>query len=177
MMIKKKRFLSQIDLVRLSHEHDDAGVAPQEFDMRIDADGVWYHQEEAIKRDALVKLFASVLTRLDDGSYWLITPAERGRIEVSDAPFFAPLVEFRGKGEEQQIDIVTTLDDRVTLGADHRIRIEYNDDNAPRPYVNVRGALDALLSRSVYYDLAERAVEDENGRFGVYSKGMLIYLD
>lgn len=177
MMVKKKSLLSQIDLARLAHKHDQAGTRLQEFDMQIDAQGNWYHQGGIIKRKELVKLFASVLTRLDDGSYWLITPAERGRIEVEDVPFFAPLVEFRGKGRDQQIDVITTLDERITLGHDHKIRITYDDNNAPRPYVNIRGTLDAVLSRSVYYQLAERAIEDEDGRFAITSQGCLIYLD
>ena len=46
---------------------------PQDFDIRIAADGNWYHEGGLIRRAALVKLFASVLRREDDGSYWLVT--------------------------------------------------------------------------------------------------------
>ncbi|MCE2516768.1 MAG: DUF1285 domain-containing protein, partial [Alphaproteobacteria bacterium] len=148
---------SQVDLAELARKHEDNGLPAQDFDMRIDDMGTWFHQGGEIKRQALVKLFASVLTRLDDGSYWLITPAERGRIEVADAPFYAPLIEFEGEGNDGRITIITSLEDRVVLGADHTIRVEYDDGGAPRPYVNIRGGLDALLARSVYYDLAERA--------------------
>ena len=177
MATKKKTNFTQVDLAELARKHEDNGLPAQDFDMRIDEMGTWFHQGGEIKRPALVKLFASVLTRLEDGSYWLITPAERGRIEVEDAPFFAPLVEVDGSGEGQVVTIITSLEDRVELGEDHVIRVVYDAAGAPRPYVNIRGGLDALLARSVYYDLAEHAVEGPQGRFGVYSRGVFIPLD
>ncbi len=180
MTIKKKTISSQVDLAKLAHLHDEAGAVIQQFDMRIDVRGRWFHQGDEIKRKPLVRLFASILTRLDDGTYWLITPAERGMITVEDAPFFAPLIEWSGDGKMDEggsIDIITNLDDRITLGADHKIRVAYNKDGQPRPYVNIRGGLDALLSRSVYYQLAEQATRGDDGRFGVYSSGAFIALD
>ena len=38
----------------------------------------------------------------------------------------------------------------------------------PSPYVRVRDRLDALLSRSVYYQLAEKAIE-RDGQYGITS--------
>src|SRR4051794_16501811 len=60
-----------------------------DFDMRIDRNGVWHYRNSPIGRKELVCLFASVLKREPDGSYWLETPVERGRITVEDAPFVA----------------------------------------------------------------------------------------
>ena len=174
---KKTTSFSQLDLAQLARKHDEKNVAAQEFDMRIDANGTWFHQGGEIKRLPLVKLFASILTKLDDGKYWLITPAERGQIEVEDAPFVATLIEWSGEGKSQQIDIITSLGDRVTLGPNHLVRVIYDDDGTPRPYVNIRGGLDALLARTVYYEMAERAIEGEDGRFGVYSGGVFVPLD
>ena len=82
---------------------------PQEFDIRIAADGSWFHEGGLIGRPALVKLFASVLQREADGTYWLVTPVERGRIEVEDAPFIGVSVNIEGKGLEQQITITTNV--------------------------------------------------------------------
>ena len=169
-MTKKTKF-DQVDLAQLAVKHDERGTAAQEFDMRIDAMGQWYHQGDMIKRPALVKLFASVLTRLDDGQYWLITPAERGVIAVEDAPFFVVQMAVEGGGQDQQISMTTSLDDQVTLNQDHQLRVVTNPDGLPRPYVTIRGALDALLARSVYYELAELAVEHD-GNFGVWSGGV-----
>ena len=60
-----------------------------DLDMRIARDGTWFYRGSPIARQRLVKLFASVLRREDDGSYWLVTPVERGRVSVEDAPFLA----------------------------------------------------------------------------------------
>ena len=172
----KKTTFDQVDLAQLAVKHDERGTAAQEFDMRIDAMGQWYHQGDVIKRLALVKLFAGVLTKLDDGQFWLITPAERGVIRVDDAPFYAAQMAVEGKGKDQAISITTTLDDTVVLGPDHPLRVDILADGQPRPYVSIRGALDALLARSVFYELADLAVE-HNGRFGVWSGGAFHPLD
>ena len=176
----KKTKFDQVDLANLALKHDQKGTQAQHFDMRIDAMGQWYHQGGLIKRQALVKLFANVLTKLSDGQYWLITPAERGVIEVEDAPFFVNRLDVSGSGQGQQITLTTTLDDAVVLGAGHPLRVSQNSaqsaNGQPRPYVSIRGDLEALIARSVFYELAELAVE-EDGRFGVWSDGMFHLLD
>jgi hypothetical protein len=63
-----------------------------EIDIRIEADGNWYHEGKRFRRESLVRLFASVLRR-EPGGYYLVTPAEKLRIEVDDAPFVANLFE------------------------------------------------------------------------------------
>src|SRR5487761_1763401 len=92
--------------------------------IRIARDGAWHHHGSPIGRLALVKLFASVLRRDADGSYWLVTPAERGRIEVEDAPFLAVELTVAGEGCGQQLIFRTNLDDIVTAGPDHPLRVE-----------------------------------------------------
>ena len=91
--------------------------------MRIDSDGQWYHQGGLIKRQALVKLFASILTRLDNGEYWLVTPAERGGIEVDDAPFVITRADIKGTGEAREITLYTNLGDAISLDAGHPMRM------------------------------------------------------
>lgn len=92
---------------------------PQAFDIRIAADGSWYHEGGLIGRPALVKLFASVLQREADGSYWLVTPVERGTIMVEDAPFIVTAMSCDGDGRDQKIRFTTNVDDTILLGRDH----------------------------------------------------------
>ena len=142
---------------------------PQAFDIRIAADGCWYHEGGLIGRPALVKLFASVLRREADGSYWLVTPVERGTIMVEDAPFIITAMSCDGDGRDQKIHFTTNVDDTILLGRDHPLvmrppassdagsgRQASLGDASPelRPYVKVRGALEALVARPVFYEIA-----------------------
>src|SRR5438874_1515264 len=90
-----------------------------DLDMRIARDGTWFYRGSPIARMPLVKLFASVLRREEDGSYWLVTPAERGRVTVEDAPFIAVAVDREGEGRDQRLIFRTNLDEIVTAGPGH----------------------------------------------------------
>jgi len=140
-----------------------------EIDIRIAADGSWFHQQRRFQRGSLVKLFASILRR-EDEEYFLVTPAEKLRIEVEDAPFVATLVERVEDNGQQAIVFTTNIGERVVVDHTHAIRIEFDaDTNAPRPYVHVRAGLDALISRSAFYDLLNLAQESERGGAGYLS--------
>ena len=154
-----------------------AGPADEAYDIRIAADGTWYHQGAPIRRIGLVRLFASVLRRDDAGGYWLITPAERGRIQVDDAPFVAVACTVEGEGRDQHLILRTNTDALVTAGPDHPIRVKFDPESGdPRPYVMVRDRLEALILRPVYYQLADLAVEWD-GRIGVWSGNEFFPLD
>ena len=145
------------------------------FDIRIARDGTWFYRGSPIGRLPLVRLFSTVLRRDADGSYWLVTSAERGRITVDDAPFVAVEVTIAGEGRQQQLIFRTNVDDTVAAGGDHPLRI-VNDaaTGEPNPYVLVRNGLEARLSRPVFYELVERGTEERVGDttlFGVWSKG------
>ena len=173
-----KKSLSQIDLAQIARTHDKKGAPTQNFNIHIDSNGKWFHQGIEIKRKSLVKLFASVLTKLDDDCYWLITPAERGKITVQDAPFYVNNIEIKKNAPNQKIILKTSLDEEITLGKKHLIRIEYDTQNpnkGPRPYVNIRGRLDALIARSVYYQLADIA-QQKDEQFFVISDGIHIII-
>jgi len=154
-----------------------ADTIDEAYDIRILADGTWTYHGSPIGRPALVKLFASVLRRDEAGDYWLITPAERGRIIVDDAPFVAVELSVSGSGTGSILTFRTNLDDQVTAGPDHPIRVVFDDETAaPRPYVAVRDGMEALIARSVFYALADRAVEN-HGKLGVWSAGCFFPLE
>jgi hypothetical protein len=150
-----------------------------DLDMRIARDGTWFYRGSPIHRMPLVKLFASVLRREKDGSYWLVTPAERGRVTVEDAPFIAVAVDREGEGHEQRLIFRTNLDEIVTAGPDHKLRVETADDGTPAPYILVRPGLEARVARAAFYELVdfgdEELIAGEN-QFGVWSGGMFFRL-
>ncbi|OWJ65648.1 hypothetical protein BWR60_18635 [Inquilinus limosus] len=152
-------------------------VADEAYDIRIGRDGTWYYHGSPIRRLALVKLFATVLRRDVAGDYWLITPAERGRITVDDAPFVAVAVDVTGRGEDQVLTFRTNLDHVREAGPEHPIRVTFAADTGePSPYIRIAEGLDALLSRPVFYELAEIAVSHD-GRMGVWSHRTFFPLD
>jgi uncharacterized protein len=147
--------------------------------IHIARDGTWHYHGSPIGRLALVKLFASVLGRDADGSYWLITPAERGRIEVEDVPFLAVELTAAGEGRDQQLIFRTNLDEIVTAGPDHPLRVETAASGEPRPYIRVRDGIEARLTRPVFYQLVDLAGEHQGGgevRFGVWSNDVFFTL-
>jgi uncharacterized protein len=150
-----------------------------DLDMQIARDGTWFYRGSPIGRIALVKLFASVLRREPDGRYWLVTPAERGRIEVEDVPFLAVALTTQGEGRWQQLIFRTNMDDIVTAGSDHPLRVETITSGEPAPYILVRNDLEARLTRPVFYDLVELGkVEliENDSQFGVWSQGRFFRL-
>ena len=145
------------------------------FDIHISRDGTWWYRGSPIGRIPLVKLFASVLQRDEAGTYWLVTPVERGRITVEDAPFTAVELTVTGEGQEQILVFRTNLDDNVSADESHPLRVD--DDKVtrtPNPYILVRDGLEARLTRSVFYQLVDLGSEERVGDsvlFGVWSTG------
>lgn len=144
-----------------------------DLDMRIDRNGVWHYQGSPIGREALVRLFSTVLRRDDAGDYWLITPTEVGRIEVEDAPFLAVELTASGNGADQIITLRTNIGARVIVDDTHPIRVDIDPEtNEPSPYLVMDGGLEARISRAVYYELVALGRErNRDGAFGVWSSG------
>ncbi|WP_068875033.1 MULTISPECIES: DUF1285 domain-containing protein [unclassified Phenylobacterium] len=140
-----------------------------EIDIVIKRDGRWLHEGAQINREALVRLFSTVLRKDPDG-FHLVTPVEKMRIEVEDAPFIAVRVDREGEA----LRFVTNVGDEVEAGPEHALRVELGEDGEPRPYLHVRRGLEALVARPVFYELVEMAEERETpeGRMlGVVSNG------
>lgn len=144
--------------------------------MRIAGDGTWFYQGSPIGRKPLVKLFSSVLRKDEDGLTYLVTPAEKVLVTVDDAPFMAVEMEVAGAGREQVLTLRTHVDDIVECGSAHPLRFGRDPRSGGlKPYVLVRGRLEALLTRTLYYDLVEVArIEPIAGvdQFGVWSGGV-----
>lgn len=156
------------------------------LDMRIARDGTWFYHGTPIGRKEMVRLFASILERRADGSFWLTSPAEEGLIEVEDAPFLAVELFAAGEGRGQNLSFRTNVDDVVPLDAAHPLRVAATGDGAVHddsrgaiPYLLVRKGLEARLSRAVYYHLVALGTEERRGvapEYGVWSDGIFFPL-
>ena len=161
-----------------------AAASERAFGLAIARDGSWWHEGAPIKRIELVKLFATVLRREADGSYWLVTPVERGRIAVEDVPFVAVELAVEGSGPTQALHLRSNLDEWVAVGPEHPLTVRPSAlagaDHALVPYVGMREGLEARLERTVYYELVELGEElagPDGTRFGVWSGGRFFALD
>ena len=139
-----------------------------DIDIRIASDGRWLHEGREIRRKRLVALFATVL-RLDEDGFCLVTPAEKLRIVVEDAPFIAVDMESDGTGAGRRLVFATNVGDSVLADAAHPIEVR-NPATAPRPYLEVRDGLKARIARSVFYRLVDLS-DEINGQLTVWSAG------
>ncbi|MEM1345258.1 MAG: DUF1285 domain-containing protein, partial [Pseudomonadota bacterium] len=145
-----------------------------DLDIRIARDGQWWYLGTPIGREALVKLFASVL-KLEDNRYYLVTPVEKIGITVDDAPFVAVDFHAEGTGAAQRLIFTTNVGDTTEAGPGNPIRIVRDAETGePAPYVHVRRGLEALIDRKSFYRLADiGAHEERDGErwFGLWSGG------
>ncbi len=146
----------------------------------IRRDGTWLYRGSPICRKELVCLFASVLKRESNGTYWLETPAERGRIEVEDVPFVAVELDWSGDGHQQVLSFRTNVDQVVTASPEHPIRVAHDLLTCePTPYLLVRPGIEARINRAVYYELVALGVPEWVGcrrMLGVWSSGKFFSL-
>lgn len=137
-----------------------------EIDVVIRRDGLWMHEGLPIGRPELVRLFSTVL-RGDEDGFYLVTPVEKLKVRVEDAPFVAVRLDRKGDA----LSFLTNVGDRVEAGSGHAIRVEMEAETGePRPYLHVRAGLEALIARPVFYDLVAMG-EPREGRLGVTSNG------
>ena len=123
----------------------------------------------------MIRLFSTVLRREPDGSHVLVTPAEKVDVEVEDAPFLAVEMQVHGRGRQQQLVFRTNVDDVAACGPEHPLRFaEQQPGGGLKPYILVRGRLEALLTRALVHDLVALAVDEPNDARrgpGVWSVG------
>lgn len=146
-----------------------------DLDMEIKQDGTWFYLGTPIGRMPLVQLFSTVLRKDEDGKTYLVTPVERVGIRVVDAPFIAVEMDVSGAGAGQIITFRTNVGDVVEAGPGHPLRfVDEDETGGLKPYVLVRGRLEALVTRPVMYELVEHGEEIDIGgktMFAVRSKG------
>jgi hypothetical protein len=140
-----------------------------ESHIEIRADGSWWHEQVRIGRPSLVRLFASILRRDADGQVYLVTPVEKMRVRIEDAPFVAIRADRIGEGDAQTIAFTTNVGDVVAASAENPIRVA-EVGGAPRPYVLVRPGLEARILRASFYEMANWGQVSE-GRMRVFSGG------
>lgn len=174
--------LSLSDIARLAEEQKLPPVERWnpthcgDSEMRIARDGTWFHQGSPIGRQAMVRLFSTILRREQDGGYVLVTPVEKLDIDVEDAPFVAVEMKTEGDGRDTHLAFRLNTGDLVNAGREHPLRFEDREDG-PRPYIHVRGGLEALVARPVYYELAAIALANDDVPPGVWSNGAFFPLE
>jgi hypothetical protein len=142
-----------------------------EIDMRIAADGTWHYRGSPISREALVRLFASILRREADGRHVLVTPVERVGIAVDDAPFVAVEVAAAGEGASRTLTFRTNVGDIVAAGPEYPLRFAIEPATGGlKPYLHVRGGLEALATRALALELVAIA-DQKDGASGLWSSG------
>ena len=134
------------------------------IDIKISRDGTWVHEGGEIKRKELVQLFSTILVK-EENRYFLVTPVQKLRIEVEDAPFVAVSFQVRGEPPETDIMFETNVGDLVVLNKEHTLWVAEG-----KPYIHVRSGLNALLTRSAFYQLIDHGVE-KNDQLMIYSSG------
>ena len=122
----------------------------------------------------------TLLHRDEAGDYWLITPAEIGRIKVEDAPFMAVELTTSGAGADQILRLRTNVDKIVTIDADHPIRCNIDPETGePSPTLVMDSGVEARIARAVYYELVALGAEEKHDgetSFGVRSSGVFFPL-
>jgi len=127
-----------------------------DIDMEIRADGTWFYMGTPIGRQPLVRLFSTVLRKDEDGKTYLVTPVEKVGIRIADAPFVAVEMNMTQREGKQVLTFRTNVGDVVEAGREHALRFVIHGENRElKPYLHVRGRLEALVSRAVMYDLVE----------------------
>lgn len=147
-----------------------------DIDMVIKRDGSWYYMGTPIARERMVRLFSTVLRKDDDGKTYLVTPVEKVGITVEDAPFVVTSLEVASSEGQSAISFTTNVGDVVVLDEAHPLRVVINKESKePRPYVLVRGNLEALIGRSVFYELVDLA-QEKDGDLIIKSAGKTFIL-
>ncbi len=152
-------------------KHSGDGLPPVEqwnpdfcgdLDIQIKRDGTWFYMGTPIGRAPLVRLFSTVLRKDEDGKTYLVTPVEKIGITVEDAPFVAVEMNATGEGDKQVLTFRTNVGDLIQCGKDNPLRFEIiGKTDQLKPYVMVRGRLEALLARPVMYELISHGEELE----------------
>jgi len=123
------------------------------MDLKVLANGEWWHEGQLIKRQAMIELFATVLWKEED-KFYLKTPVEQIEIEVEDEPLFVNQVDQVEIAGKIYLQLTTTTQDVVIVDEDHPIFMRAFQGEL-RPYVHVRFGINALIQRAAFLHLVE----------------------
>ena len=144
----------------------------------IASDGSWRYRGSPIQREALVNLLCRMLECDSAGNFVLVTPDQRLRVDVADAPFVIVAAEMTGDEEAPAVALLTRHGERVMLGPEHPLSLRTAPDGQQKPYVRIRAGLDAVVTRAVFYALAESATQQRpDGPYGIPSGGVFFPLE
>ena len=130
------------------------------MDLKVKANGEWWHEGQLIKRQSMIDLFSTVLWK-EGWKFYLKTPVEQIEIEVEDEPLFVNSVEQIQLEGLNYIQLSTTTQDVVIVDQEHPIFIREFDGEL-RPYVHVRFGINALIQRASFFHLVEMGELMEN---------------
>lgn len=176
--------MAQLISLRDVHIHE-RGMPPVErwnppicadIGMQIRTDGSWWHEGARILRQPIIDLFATVLRKDEDGQTWLVTPGEKIIVDVQDAHFLATRIDQVETSFGPAIAVTTNVGDLAVIGPNHPLRVVTDvQSGEPRPYVTIRGRLEARILRAPFYELVGLGHEKE-GRFEIVSQGVTFAL-
>tara|TARA_R110000868_G_scaffold364037_1_gene626575 strand:+ start:113700 stop:114242 length:543 start_codon:yes stop_codon:yes gene_type:complete len=128
-----------------------------DIDIVIKENGSWWHEGGEIKRQPLLRLFASILRREDDGEYYLLTPVEKWRIRVEAEVFQA--IDYQVLQQRGQPAFIFTLNTgaKYALSKQYPLQVSSNPQGEPIPILLVDRGLSARISRNCYYHLIDDA--------------------
>lgn len=146
-----------------------------DIDIRIDKEGRWIHEGDEIKRDSIVRVFASILRREDDSEYYLVTPGEKWRIQVEALPLIVIDIDRQElDGSGAVIEATLNTGKKVSIGLEHELYLEKAHDNIAA--IRLDHGLSALFARSAWYRLVEMS-EEQQGRACIVSAGEVYPLE
>lgn len=176
----RNAMLSNIEKIKpsigLPPVHDWNPPCCGDMDMVIKRDGSWHYMNSPIGRASMVRLFSTILRHDEDRCFYLVTPVEKVRIQVEDAPFVAIAVDVECAGRDQVLTFRTNAGDEARLDGEHPFRVDIEPvSEEPSPYIRVRDRLDALIHRNIFYQLVEMAdIQSLDGKdwYGIWSCGV-----
>jgi len=132
-----------------------------DIDIRIDAQGFWFHEGDPIAREELVKLFASILW-CENGQHYLVTPVEKLAIEVADSPYLIHQMEHVDEQGQEAWVAVTNTHESLIISSENPVELRFYQEQWV-PYVNIRYDLWARVNRSIYYQWVSEAMDAAPG--------------
>jgi len=121
----------------------------------INAQGDWYHDGSKIVRDALVRLFASILRREEDGEYYLVTPTEKWRIAVEQHALLVTDVDALEVDGVQQLEVTLNTGKRVKVSQQQPLFL--SDGVGEVAAIRLPHGLTAIFTRAAWYRLVDMA--------------------